>query len=169
MDLEQYLGEIRMFAGDYAPDGWALCEGQELSIGEFQPLYSLIGTTYGGNGRTTFKLPDLRGRAPLSYGQAPGLSKYELGTIGGDETVVLDRQHIGHAHQLMGTAADGSLQGPAGNVVAGGPNAFRSAPPNVELSGQALSPTGGGQPHENRQPYLCINYVIALYGDYPQS
>lgn len=166
-----YYGEIRMFAGWYAPSGWAFCHGQLLPILQYDTLFSLLGTTYGGDGVTTFALPDLRGRVPVHMGQGPGLSNKVIGETGGIETVTLTTQQIpAHSHTAGASAANGSSDSPAGLVparnAAGVPH-YGSGPPNATLASGALLATGGTQPHENRQPYLGINFIICLDGVFP--
>jgi microcystin-dependent protein len=149
---------------NFPPRGWALCNGQILPIAQNTALFSLLGTTYGGNGQTTFALPDLRGRVALSSGQGPGLSNYLLGQVGGDESVTLNVNQIPtHAHSIGGTNSGSTSSRPAGNVNAQG-GAYSST------SDSPMQPTGGaggGQPHSNIQPYLCLNYCIALEGIFP--
>jgi len=169
------IGEVTMFAGNFAPRGWALCDGQLLPISQYQSLFSILGTTYGGDGRTTFALPDLRGRTPIHVGRGPGLSDYRLGQKGGVETVTLTTNQI-PAHQH---AADFKLNtaNAAGDTKNAQDNAFgakeiytTSAPATAMNAGTItgnIGNTGGGQAHENRPPYLGINYIIALQGTYP--
>jgi len=167
---DPFLGEVRMFAGNFAPRGWAFCEGQLLSINQNSDLFSLLGTTFGGDGQTTFALPDLRGRVPLHPGTGPGLSPHQLGQKGGTEmTSLTAAQMPSHSHAVKASDANGSAVSPAGLVPA------RNAagvpvygPPTLEhLAGNAIEPAGGGQPHDNMQPYLGLNYIIALQGLYP--
>ncbi len=175
--MDPYLGEIRIFAGTYAPQGWALCQGQLLAIRQYTALFALLGVNYGGNGTTTFGLPDLRGRLPVGTGQSPGNSNYAQGVTTGAETVALTLQNIGaHTHLLQaGTSSDSSS--PAGNVLAafpggrgGGTTSYApaSAATPGAMSSQALSGSGGSsQPHDNMQPYLTLNFIIALQGIFP--
>lgn len=170
---DPYLGQISMFAGNFAPRGWAFCDGQLLPISQNQALFSLLGTTYGGDGVTTFALPDLRGRAPIHAGNGPGLSNYPLGQRGGLEQVTLAISQLpNHAHtaQVNATSPVGRGQGsdtPVNNFWAEGGS--YSATSNATMSANAVTvqPTGGNQPHENRQPYATINYIIALQGTFP--
>lgn len=168
-----YLGEIRMFAGTFAPVGWALCDGRTLPIAENDALFALIGTTYGGDGDTTFNLPDLRGRAPVHAGQGPGLSQsYQIGEQFGVEEVTLTTQQIpAHGHALQARAAGGTSDTPAGNVLASPPTAslYVRSTPDVTLSPAAVGPIGGSQPHDNRMPYLTINFIISLLGEFPSQ
>jgi microcystin-dependent protein len=172
---DPFIAEIRMFAGTYAPRGWAFCNGQILAIAQNSALFALIGTTYGGNGQTTFALPDLRGRVPVHAGQGPGLSPYSLGEQAGSETVtLLTAQMPMHTHQLNGSTAPGAAQSPNGAVLAagldsqGGNNTdYVATAPNTTMSPQAIGAAGGSQPHENRQPFLSVNFIIALEGIFP--
>jgi microcystin-dependent protein len=162
---EPFLASIVLFAGNFAPRGWAFCNGQILSIAQNTALFSLLGTTYGGNGQTTFALPDLRGRAPLSPGQGPGLASYSLGEVGGVESVtLLSTQMPAHTHAQPAANGQQTTNRPNGAVPARGGVYADSG------DGAALDPTssaGGSQPHENRSPYLALNYIIALEGIYP--
>ena len=167
-----YVGEIRMFAGNFAPRGWLFCQGQPLPISENETLFQLIGTTYGGDGESTFALPDLRGRIPIHQGQGPGLQNYILAETGGTEEVTLTTQQIPvHAHPLLATTAVGIAASPQGSLLAasGSSNVYRLGPSAVALSNQTVGPTGGSQPHTNFQPYLCIDFIISLFGDFPST
>lgn len=172
--MEPFVGEISMFCGNFAPTGWALCNGQLLPINQNQALFSILGTTYGGDGKTTFGLPDLRGRVPMHAGNGPGLSPRNLGESSGTETVALTVQQIPlHTHPLMGSGQPGATDNPEGALPAAvvdssgtGISAY-SSQPNTAMSPQAIGPSGGGQPHTNLQPYQCINFIIALDGVYP--
>jgi microcystin-dependent protein len=171
MGLDPFLGEIQMFAGNYAPTGWALCDGQLLSIAQNTALFSLLGTTYGGNGTTTFALPDLRGRVPIQPGQGPGLTQRDLGEVGGTETLTLNANQIpAHTHTAGASTANGVADGPSGRVPARMPGAIPqyAAAGNADMAAAAVGNSGGGQPHNNMQPYLTITYIIALQGVYPQ-
>lgn len=171
------LGEIRMFAGTYAPRGWAFCDGRILSISGNQELYSLLGTTYGGNGRTNFALPDLRGRVSIGAGRAPGLSSYRPGMKGGSETVRLNvNQMPAHSHPAEVTVNASSEEGnsavPTKNVWAKTPEGSPgySTTSNTAMGGAVnvtVGQVGGGQPYENRSPYQVINFIISLEGYYP--
>jgi microcystin-dependent protein len=168
---EGFIGEIRLFAGNFAPRNWAFCDGQLLSIAQNQALFSILGTTYGGDGRTTFALPDLRGRVPLHPGTGPGLTPYRLGQKGGQETVTLNTAQIpAHNHDLRGSPNPASAITPAGNLP-GTTSRTRlyspSSASNVDMNTDAISEVGSNQPHENRQPYLGLNYIICLYGIFP--
>jgi microcystin-dependent protein len=166
---EPFIGEVKMFGGTFAPRGWAYCNGQLLPIAENEPLFFLIGTTYGGDGQTTFALPDLQGRAPMHAGQGVGLTPRTLGEMTGAEGVTLLTGQIpSHTHQLNATATP--TTGAPGNTVAlastSGPSIYRAAT-NLVPMGAVLSPNSGGQPHENRQPYLAVSFIIALEGIFP--
>jgi microcystin-dependent protein len=166
-----YVGEIRMFAGNFAPAGWAFCQGQTLPISENDVLFTLIGTTYGGDGQSTFGLPDLRGRVPIHQGTDPGTgTNFTLAEQGGVETVTLTTQQIpAHNHALLATNASGTQVNPGGNILANsqGPQPYIQENPDGNLNANALTPAGGSQPHENLQPYLGINFIISLFGIFP--
>ena len=164
---QPYVGEIRMFAGNFAPAGWMFCEGQLLPISENETLFQLIGTTYGGDGESTFALPDLRGRVPIHQGN--GLI---LAETGGVETVTLTTSQIpAHTHPLLGSSASTTSNDPKGNVGArvtvAAVFAYGTDAPLQPLSPAAVGPTGGSQPHDNFAPYLCINFIISLFGIFP--
>ena len=164
--MDPFIGEIRLVAFGFAPKGWALCEGQLLPINQNQALFSLLGTSYGGDGRTTFALPDLRGRVPVGAGQSAVGSDYPLGATGGEETVKLaTRQLPAHAHAVNASGKAATAKSPAGAFPAGG-GAYAAAR-DVRMKPAMIGRTGGGEAHENRQPYLGLNYVIALQGIYP--
>jgi microcystin-dependent protein len=171
--MNPYIGEIRMFGGTFAPVGWALCEGQPLPISENDVLFQLIGTTYGGDGQETFNLPDLRGRAPVHMGQGPGISQsYQIGEQFGTESVTLTVQQTPqHQHALLARAAGGSSGTPDGNVLASPPGTtmYVRNTPSVGLNGTIVGPAGGSQPHDNRMPYLAINFIISLFGVFPSQ
>ena len=165
-----YLGEIRMFAGDFAPVGFASCDGQLLSVEEYPELFALLGTRYGGDGQVSFAVPDLRGRAPVHMGTGPGLPVRNLGDVDGVETVTLTvGQMPAHGHVAGASSTGGNLIGPAGNVPAldGAGSPRYGASPNVTLASGALVAAGGSQPHSNMQPYLALNFIIALFGVVP--
>ncbi|HWF35639.1 MAG TPA: tail fiber protein [Solirubrobacteraceae bacterium] len=166
---EPYVGEIRMFGGNFAPLGWMFCEGQVLSISDYDVLFNLIGTTYGGDGQTTFALPDLRGRVPVHQGQLGGGS-YVLGASGGSETVTLTTTQIpGHDHAVRATPNAGTQAGPGGGLLASGVNMYSPSAPDVAMASGAVHPAGGNQPHTNFQPYLCVAFIISLSGVYPSQ
>ena len=164
---QPYVGEIRMFAGNFPPVGWMFCEGQLLPISENETLFQLIGTTYGGDGESTFALPDLRGRLPLHQGNG-----FILAETGGVEEVTLTTQQIPiHTHALLGSTANASSADTAGNVGARVTVAavfpYGTDNPPQPLSPLAIGSVGGSQPHNNFQPYLCINFIISLFGIFP--
>jgi microcystin-dependent protein len=164
---QPYVGEIRMFAGNFAPAGWMFCEGQLLPISENETLFNLIGTTYGGDGMETFALPDLRGRIPLHFGNG-----FTLAQTGGAETVTLTVQQIpAHGHALLGTSSLANQTNPLNNVYAQSLTVsfYNSAAPNAAMAAGALSPVGGSQPHNNFQPYLCVDFIISLFGIFPSQ
>jgi microcystin-dependent protein len=159
-----------MFAGTFAPRGWALCDGQLLSISQNDALFSLFGTTYGGDGRTTFGLPDLRGRVPIHKGQGPGLSNHALGQKSGNERVTLTAQQLpAHRHGLMASAGVGNTPNPGGNVTATPTTVdlYGATNPTATLWSEAMTSVGGGQPHDNIMPFLTIRFIVALAGVYP--
>jgi microcystin-dependent protein len=162
---QPYVGEIRIFAGNFAPAGWMFCEGQLLPISENETLFQLIGTTYGGDGENTFGLPDLRGRIPIHMGVG-----FILAETGGAEEITLSTQQIpAHSHAFLAQRGAGSDPRPGGNVPAGSPNVrlYREATPSVDLTPIAVGPVGGSQPHTNFQPYLCVDFIISLFGIFP--
>jgi microcystin-dependent protein len=164
---DAFLGEIRMFAGNFAPRGWALCDGQLLSIAQNTALFSLLGTTYGGNGQTTFALPDLRGRAPLHAGQGPGLSNRNLGQEGGTESTTLTVNQLpAHAHPANASSGEASGNTPADRVLAGA-EAYADGPDGTTMNPAMVGATGGSQPLSVESPFLVINFIIALQGIFP--
>jgi len=170
---DQYLGEIRMFGGNFAPYGWALCNGQLLAISQNTALFSLIGTYYGGDGVTTFALPNLQSRVPIHQGQGVGLSPYVIGQNGGTETVTLTTQQMPqHNHTVATNGGPGNSQHPPNNYLASTTVSAEKPYTSVASDGStlntnAVSFAGSSQPHNNIQPYLCITYIIALQGIYP--
>lgn len=166
-----YVGEIRMFAGNFAPAGWMFCEGQLLPISENETLFQLIGTTYGGDGQETFKLPDLRGRIPIHNGTGSSGTTYALAEAGGVESVTLTTQQIpSHSHALLATTDLANSASPADaylSTTATGNKIYSTANPTIILSAQEISVSGGSQPHDNFQPYLCVNFIISLFGNFP--
>jgi microcystin-dependent protein len=167
---EPFIGQIILFAGNFPPKGYATCDGQLLSIAQNTALFSILGTTYGGNGISNFALPDLRGRAPIHMGQSPGFSSYVLGQTGGEENHTLIAQEMPqHNHTVsVGVSSEPAGQTNPNAQVPGGGQFY--APPsevNGALGGVACSQTGGGLPHNNMQPYLVVNYCIALQGVFP--
>jgi microcystin-dependent protein len=159
-----YIGEIRMFAGNFAPVGWLFCQGQLLPIDQYDVLFNLIGTTYGGDGQSTFALPNLASRIPYHQG-----SGYVMGQMGGVEQVTLTQQQLPvHTHQANANTTTADQSNPAGNVWGAGLlEAYSDQTPNATMSPSALAPSGGGQPHDNMPPYLCINFILATEGIYP--
>ncbi len=170
---EPFLGEISWFAGNFAPRGWAFCDGQILQISQYSALFSLLGTTYGGDGRVTFALPDMRGRVPMHPGNGPGLTPRTLGQRLGQETHVQSGLEVGsHSHTatLHATESTGNSPTPTGNVLAGGTNIFHSrssAEPSMDSSSIQVANGGGGQPFNIMQPSLGVNCIIALQGIFP--
>jgi microcystin-dependent protein len=162
---QPYVGEIRMFAGNFAPAGWMFCEGQLLPIAENETLFQLIGTTYGGDGQSTFALPDLCGRIPIHQGN--GFIPAETG--GAEEITLTVAQIPAHSHALLGASVNGSQASPAGGVLATSTVITPYAPEtaNAAMALTAIAPVGGSQPHTNFQPYLCINFIISLFGIFP--
>ena len=166
---EPFVGEIRMFAGNFAPRGWAFCDGQLLAVSQNDALFSLLGTIYGGDGRTTFGLPDLRGRIPIHAGSGPGLSPRNLGAKGGAKKVTLTVNQLpSHPHPLQASSASAISPQPQGNVPCrAGADMYSDDFSPVNLSSSAVSSVGGSQSHTNLMPYLCIHFIIALFGIYP--
>jgi microcystin-dependent protein len=164
---QPYVGEIRMFAGNFGPAGWMLCEGQLLPISENETLFQLIGTTYGGDGESTFALPDLRGRVPIHQGNG-----FILAETGGAEEITLTVNQIAaHGHPFLASTNIADQSSPSGNVAAQ-PSVgilYFAAPGGSPLAPTSLTPTGGSQPHNNLQPYLCINFIISLFGIFPSQ
>lgn len=162
---QPYVGEIRMFAGNFAPAGWMFCAGALLPISEYETLFQLIGTTYGGDGESTFALPDLQGRLPLHQGNG-----FILAETGGAEEITLTVSQIpAHSHPLLGSSANGSQAAPGGNVLATSTVVTPYAPetPNQVMGATSITAIGGSQPHTNFQPYLCVNFIISLFGIFP--
>ncbi len=163
---QPYVGEIRMFGGNFAPAGWMLCEGQLLPISENETLFQLIGTTYGGDGQSTFAVPDLRGRLPIHQGNG-----FILAETGGAEEITLTVNQVpAHSHPKMTSGAAGQATSPQNNVLAtslAGSIYNTLATSSVNMNPQAIAATGGSQPHTNFQPYLCVNFIISLFGIFP--
>lgn len=169
---EPYVGEIRMFAGNFAPNGWMFCEGQSLAISENDVLFQLIGTTYGGDGQETFNLPNLASRVPIHMGTGPDGTTYQLGEMAGTEQETLTTQQIpSHTHPMTVSTAAGTQNDPPNNVIAASPSVtlFIGDVPDSNMAGTAVLPAGGSQPHENTQPFLCINFIISLFGQFPSQ
>jgi microcystin-dependent protein len=167
---QPYVGEIRMFAGNFAPAGWLFCAGQLLPIAENEVLFQLIGTTYGGDGETTFALPDLRSRVPIHQGTGPSGNTRIMGEMGGVESVTLTTQQIpAHSHPLLVSTAVANNSNPAGSVPGESPSVtlYLEESPSVAMNASAITPTGGNQPHDNMQPFQCVNFIISLFGIFP--
>jgi microcystin-dependent protein len=171
---QPYVGEIRMFGGNFAPAGWMFCEGQLLPISEYETLFNLIGTTYGGDGQSTFALPDLRGRVPVHSGSFSGLS-LALGQSGGVENVTLTVNQIpSHGHGLLATTG-GSVLSPSGALPAtasggvSGLQTYGPTPSNTTLNASSIQNSGNSQPHSNFQPYLCVDFIISMFGIFPSQ
>lgn len=164
---QPYVGEVRMFAGNFAPAGWMFCDGQLLPIAENETLFNLIGTTYGGDGQTTFALPDLRGRLPVHQGNG-----FVLAQSGGAETVTLAVANLpAHSHSLLASTSIADATSPTNKVLAQ-PNAvnlYFAGSPAVAMAPTSITPAGGSQPHENFMPYLCIHFIISLFGIFPSQ
>ncbi len=169
---QPYVGEIRMFAGSFAPAGWMFCEGQLLPISENEVLFQLIGTTYGGDGQSTFGLPDLRGRLPVHFGTGSFGTTYQLAEAAGTEAVTLTVQQIpvhNHPAGCLNTDGNSSWSNgglPAVNTTA---NAYGAMPPSIAMNAAAVAPVGGSQQHTNFQPYLCVDFIISLFGIFPSQ
>jgi len=180
---EPYIGQILAVGFNFAPQGWHICDGTLLPISDYEPLFNLIGTTYGGNGQTNFALPDLRGRTGIHMGTGPGLPTYVIGQVGGTESVTVNgSQTPGHTHTLLASSNTASTNTPSGSVAlasvvgpSGAPTAYTTpivapTPKAVSMVPASIGPyLGQSVPHENRQPFLAINYIIALFGIYPSQ
>ena len=169
---EPFLSEIRMMSFNFAPRGWAFCNGTLLPINQNQGLFSLLGTTYGGDGKSNFALPNLQGCVPMHWGQGPGLSLRDIGETGGSDTVSLLESEIpSHSHGYQASQSDSNDQSPENNLLAGGIGIGTYAPASgatmTNLAPVGITPAGGSQPHNNLQPYLTLNFCIALQGVYP--
>jgi microcystin-dependent protein len=174
--MEPFLGSLLLVPYNFAPQGWALCNGQLLPISQNTALFSLLGTTYGGDGVSTFALPDLRGRVPISAGQGPGLQSYQLGQSGGAETATLNVNQLPtHNHSVNTVSGAATSKTPTNNLLAtstgaavgSAPDIYSSSQPNSTLAANAISQTGGSQPVDIRSPFLTFNWIIALQGVYP--
>ncbi|MHA7777383.1 phage tail protein [Roseibium sp. M-1] len=167
---EPFVGEIRMFAGNFAPRGWAFCDGQLLAVSQNDALFSLFGTIYGGDGRTTFGLPDMRGRIPLHAGTGPGLSPRRLGSKGGAEKETLTTNQLAsHSHDFNANTQPATGATVEGQVMAQGVgiSAYVLQDQNTSMAFSMIANTGGSQPHTNLMPTLCVNFIVALFGIYP--
>jgi microcystin-dependent protein len=168
---EAFIGEIRMFAGNFAPRGWATCDGQLVAVNQNDALFSLLGTIYGGDGRTTFGLPDMRGRVPVHYGQGPGLTNRPIGQKAGAETETLNANEVAaHRHSLSGSTVQAADTSPAGNVTAtaASTNLYGDSV-SVAMAADAIAPSGSASPasHSNLMPTQCVTFIIALVGIFP--
>jgi microcystin-dependent protein len=169
-----YVGEIRLFAGNFAPSGWAFCDGALIPISENDTLFTLLGTTYGGDGQETFALPNLQSRVPVHMGTGPDGTTYTIGQMAGTESETLTTQQIpAHSHQAIGTTDGASLLSPQNGVLAqasstqAGMMSYNPPPPAVSMLATEVTTVGGSQPHDNVQPFLCINFIISLFGVFP--
>jgi microcystin-dependent protein len=169
-----FVAEIRIFPFNFAPTGWAFCDGQVLPLSQNTALFSLLGTTYGGDGKSNFALPNLQGSVPMFYGQGPGLSLHDIGESGGETTVTLLESEVpSHGHSLQASTHNANLESPGPSVALGrsSPSLIYKQPagaaPAQPLSDQAIAPAGGDQPHNNMMPYLTLNFCIALQGVFP--
>ncbi|PAY08931.1 MULTISPECIES: phage tail protein [Bradyrhizobium] len=165
---QPFVGELKLFAGNFAPAGWQFCDGRLLPISDNEVLFNLIGTTYGGDGQSTFALPDLRGRLPLHMGNG-----FAIGETGGAETITLTTQQIpAHDHTMLACQNTGTSSNPQGNVLdqmGGALLLYKEQTPTTPLSPVVIGPAGGSQPHSNIQPYLCVNFIISLFGIFPSQ
>lgn len=167
---QPFVGEIRMFAGNFAPVGWAFCSGQLLPISENTVLFQLIGTTYGGDGQSTFALPNLQSRVPMHMGTSGG--SFIIGQFGGEETITLTTNQMPAHNHLPLANASGTGTSPSGSVWAGNPDVAQFAPPaqiNGQVNSQAIGSAGGSQPHDNMVPFLAVNFIISLFGIFPSQ
>ena len=170
--MTAYVGEIRMFAGNFAPAGWMWCDGTPLPISENEVLFQLIGTTYGGDGEETFNLPNLSSRVPMHMGTGPDGTTYQIGEMAGTEQETLTTQQIpNHTHPLTATENQGTDPSPAGALLAQSTvaNMYIQDSPDGQLAPSTVQPSGGSQPHENMQPYLVIGFIISLFGVFPSQ
>ncbi|HTW81576.1 MAG TPA: tail fiber protein [Terracidiphilus sp.] len=162
---QPYVGEIRIFAGNFAPAGWMLCQGQMLAISQYDTLFNLIGTTYGGDGQSTFAVPSLASRVPIHQGAG-----FVMGQNGGAETVTLNVNQVpSHTHTVMATTNSNSASLPNGNLLAMGPDIYDQNVPGTATMAATISSVGGSQPHDNLQPYLALNFILSLFGIYPSQ
>ena len=162
---QPYVGEIRIFAGNFAPAGWMLCQGQMLAISQYDTLFNLIGTTYGGDGQSTFAVPSLASRVPIHQGAG-----FVMGQNGGAETVTLNVNQVpSHTHTVMATTNSNSASLPNGNLLAMGPDIYDQNVAGTATMAATISSVGGSQPHDNLQPYLALNFILSLFGIYPSQ
>ncbi|TNJ39618.1 phage tail protein [Phaeobacter sp. B1627] len=167
---EPFVGEIRMFAGTFAPRGWAFCDGQLLAVSQNDALFSLLGTIYGGDGRTTFGLPDLRGRLPIHAGTGPGLTPRRLGSRSGSETVTLTTNQLpSHSHTFNAIRQPAVSTSPQDHLAAEGVgvNFYTEADQDTNMASAMITHTGGSRSHTNLMPFLCLHFIVALFGIYP--
>jgi microcystin-dependent protein len=169
---DPFVAEIRIYPFNFAPKGWAFCNGQLLPLSQNTALFSLLGTTYGGDGKSNFALPNMQGNTPMHPGQGPGLSLHDLGETGGSDTVTLLQSEMpAHSHNFGASVRDGAVRSPGGQLVAKGVGVNMYAPaasaPLVQFSTNAVTSAGGGQPHNNMMPYLTLNFCIAMQGVFP--
>jgi microcystin-dependent protein len=170
--MTPYVGEIRMFAGNFEPIGWYFCDGRPLPISENDVLFQLIGTTYGGDGEETFNLPNLQGRLPMHMGTGPDGTTYQIGEMAGTEQETLTVQQIPvHTHTLLASNTTGNSPNPADHLLASSTSmkAYINDTVNVPLTNNQITPAGGSQPHENTMPFLCINFIISIFGVFPSQ
>lgn len=169
---DQFVGEIRAFPFNFLPRGWLWCDGQLLPISQNTALFSILGTNYGGDGKATFGLPDLRGRVPMQHGHGPGMSQYDLGDqVGSERVALLEAEMPAHSHAVLSSTADAVSRVPSNaRVLAEPASGAVHAPPGATVwaSEQSINPAGGGQPHNNMQPYLTLSFAIAAHGIFPQ-
>jgi microcystin-dependent protein len=168
--MDPFVAEIRIYPFNFPPKGWAFCDGQLLPISQNTALFSLLGTTYGGDGKSTFALPNMQGNAPMHPGQGPGLSLHDLGETGGSETVSLLESEIpAHSHTLRASLDDADLRIPTASrsLAKANSSVYVTGNPNTALAAEGLTPAGGDQPHNNMMPYLTLNFCIALQGVFP--
>jgi microcystin-dependent protein len=164
-----YVGEVRLVGFNFAPVGWEFCAGQTMSIAQYETLFNLIGTTYGGDGQSTFDLPDLQGRIPIHQGSNGGIT-YVIGQTGGVENVTIGiNQYPNHNHSLQGSLAPASVSNPTNGTVGSGLRAYSTAPPAAPMNSAMLGMAGGSQPHDNLQPFLVLNWIISLFGVFPSQ
>jgi microcystin-dependent protein len=169
--MPPYIGEIRMFGGNFAPAGWAFCDGRTMAISENDTLFNLIGTTYGGDGQETFNLPDLRGRVPIHTGTNAGTS-FQMGETGGAPDVTITSGSTPtHNHPFLASTIGATANTPVGNLTAESVtlSIYEQSTPDTQMNALCIQPAGGSQPHDNMQPYLCISFIISLYGVYPSQ
>jgi microcystin-dependent protein len=170
---QPFVGEIRMFGGNFAPSGWAMCQGQLIAISENDTLFQLIGTTYGGDGQSTFALPDLQGRVPIHQGQGPGITQnYTIGEKAGVENVTLTTGQLPvHTHSLLASTNNALNTSPTNNVLAAGitTKMYTEDVANQAMNAGAITPVGGSQPHDNMQPFLVLTFIISLFGVFPSQ